>query len=408
LRIVVDMQGAQTESRKRGIGRHSLGIATALARHSGEHEIWLALNARWPDASAAIRVAFDGLVPPERIRAFDAPAPFAERYADPAQVRAAERIRESFLARLAPDIVFVPSLFEGWDGDATASIGRYEPLTTAVTLHDLIPWLRPHEYLADLPLRRHYARKLESLRRADLVLAVSEHTRDAAVRLFGLPAERVRVVANGVEPRFRPMALGSTERDALRRRHGLDRPFVLFVGAFEPRKNLAGLIEAFARLPTPLRDRHQLLAVGPDPRDWLPHAARSGLSDGLVLGGAVSDDELVALYCACAAFVFPSFDEGFGFPALEAMACGAAVIGADATSIPEVIGRADALFDPARPDAIAAKLAQVLSDGGFRQSLREHGLARAKLFSWDAAAKATLAAFEQLGARAPVSGMPNR
>jgi glycosyltransferase involved in cell wall biosynthesis len=401
VRIVVDMQGAQTESRKRGIGRHTLGIAAALARHPGGHEIWLALNARWPNALAPMRAALAGLVPDERFRVFDAPPPFAEHEARNAlRTRAAELKREAFLGALAPEIVYVPSLFEGWGGDAACSVGRFGDQPTAVVLHDLIPWLHPDQYFSDRRHGRYYARKLESLRRADLVLAVSTYVRRDAVELLGLAPERVRVVHNGVDERFRPPALDEAARRELLRRHGLRGPFVLFVGAFEPRKNLDGLVRAFALLPEPLRRSHQLLAVGPTAPPALgDELRRLDLADAVVFGGTVTDDDLVALYGACAAFVLPSFDEGFGLPALEAMACGAAVIGANATSIPEVIGRADALFDPARPEAIAAKLADALNDGDFRQSLCDHGLARASQFSWDAAAKATLAAFEEIVAR---------
>jgi glycosyltransferase involved in cell wall biosynthesis len=106
----------------------------------------------------------------------------------------------------------------------------------------------------------------------------------------------------------------------------------------------------------------------------------------------VSDDELVMLYNMAALFVFPSLHEGFGLPVLEAMSCGAPVLGANATSVPEVIGCADALFDPAVPARIAAKIQQVMADDALRARLREHGLAQARTFSWDRSAVTAIAA----------------
>src|ERR1700693_418164 len=145
MRILLDLQGAQTNSRFRGIGRYSLALAQSIARDAGDHEVWLAQGGRFPDSIEPLRAAFARLIPPERIRVFEVPSHLAElEVANGWRMQAAELLREKFLADLRPDIVHVSSLFEGYGDDHVASVGRLDPnIRTAVTLYDLIPLLQP-------------------------------------------------------------------------------------------------------------------------------------------------------------------------------------------------------------------------------------------------------------------------
>ena len=175
----------------------------------------------------------------------------------------------------------------------------------------------------------------------------------------------------------------------------------MYTGGIDHRKNIEGLIRAYSLLPKPIRAGHQLAivcSIQPPSRTALETLAKEkGLTaNELVLTGFVPEEDLLTLYNLCKAFIFPSWHEGFGLPALEAMSCGRAVIGANTSSLPEVIGRDDALFDPMNDTAIAEKLAQVLTDDAFRSELEQHGLEQAKLFSWDASAQRAIAAFEAL------------
>lgn len=403
MRIVIDLQGAQSESRFRGIGRYSLALALGVARNAGDHEIWLLLNGALGDAIADLRRAFAGLVPPERIRVFDVPAGLAER--DPGhggRARAAELLREHALVALRPDAVLVTSLFEGYVDDAVVSVGRFAGAgRTAVVLYDLIPFLNPDAYLATPAQRDYYDRKIASLRRAGLLLAISDYSRLEAVEALKLAPEAVAAISTAVDDSFCPGAPDAARWAALRARFGLTRAPVMYApGGFDARKNIDGLITAYALLAPALRAAHQLIVAsklgGDDRARLLAHAARAGLApDELILTGYVSDDDLIELYRNAALFVFPSRHEGFGLPALEAMACGALVIGADNTSIPEVIGCAEALFDADSPAAIAAKMAEVLTDAALRERLRAHGRAQAARFSWDATAQRALRALER-------------
>ena len=402
MRIVIDLQSCQTStSRNRGIGRLSLALAEAMARENGANDIWVALNANFPEVIAPIRRRFEGLLPRNRIVVFHALQNVSGMSAENAwRTRTAEALREHFLASLKPDIVHVSSLFEGLSDDAVTST-QSGNFSSSVTLYDLIPYLRSDVYLRDKQTRSWYMRKIEDLKRATLLLAISEHSRQEAIEALQLRQEQIVNVSAAVSPNFKTTLISSDEEAALSKRYGLSRAFVMYAGGIEPRKNIEGLISAFALMDESVRLSHQLVivcSVQPAERQrLLDCAARAGLAhDDVVFTGFVPDEDLVRLYNLCRLFVFPSLHEGFGLPVLEAMACGAAVIGANNSSIPEVIGRKDALFDAKDPVAIADAMRRVLSDESYRQDLRNYGLKRCQDFSWEISARRALSAFEEL------------
>jgi len=182
-------------------------------------------------------------------------------------------------------------------------------------------------------------------------------------------------------------------------RCGLQRgDFVLATGGAQPRKNIVRVIEAFGRVPE-LRERIHLVVVGGLERggDALYEAtARAGLQSAVVFPGHVPPEDLRALYSACTMFVFPSLYEGFGMPVLEAMACGAPVICSNTSALPEVAGGAAILVEPTSVEAIAAAMAKVLSNKDVRDELRHAGLARAKTFTWERAARELLEVYAGL------------
>jgi glycosyltransferase involved in cell wall biosynthesis len=406
MRIVMDLQGAQTESRFRGIGRYSMSFARAIARNRKEHDLFIVLNALFPETIDPIRTAFDGLLPQENIRLWHAPGPVQEgRPGNDWRRDVAEHIREAFIAGLRPDVVHITSLFEGYVDDGVTSIGRFDSSSfVSVTLHDLIPFLNPDYYLRPDPrYQDYYLRKIEHLRRADLLLAISESSRQEGIACLGLPTDAVITVPNAADEHFRPLIIDEGEARELRSKLGIHRPFVLYAGGADERKNLPRLIRAYARLSPALRGTHQLVLAGKMPRHCvcsLQNEARTaGLSrDEFVFTHYVSDEDLVKLYNLCRLFVFPSWHEGFGLPALEAMRCGAAVIGSDIPSHQEVIGHDRALFDPHDESAIHRKIAEALEDNAMRSALAAHGLKQAERFSWDESARQAIRAFERIHA----------
>jgi len=402
MRIVLDLQGAQTESRFRGIGRYTMSLAKAMVRNRGNHEIIIALSGLFPDTIEPIRAEFDGLLPQENIRVWHALGPVKECQPGKEWRReVAERIREAFLASLRPDIIHVFSLFEGFVDDAVTSIGIFDTVTpVSVTLYDLIPLIHAGRYLTDPQTKQYYMRKLEYIKRASLLLAISDSSRQEAIEHLGFSEESVFDVSTAVDERFCPLAITREEEEMLREKLGILKPFVLYApSGFDVRKNVEGLIRAYAQLSTALRQRYQLVIAGKisegEKRKHLGIAKQHGLgTEDIVFTGYVSDEDLVRLYNLCEVFVFPSIHEGFGLPVLEAMVCGAAVIGSNTTSIPEVIGRTDALFDPHSEHSIAEKLKQVLTDEDFRNELKRHAIEQAKRFSWDESAKKAIEAFD--------------
>jgi glycosyltransferase involved in cell wall biosynthesis len=415
MRIVIDMQGAQTESRFRGIGRYTLAFAQAVVRNRGEHEVLLALNGLFADTIEPIRAAFDGLLPQENICVWGAPGPVKEREeGNGVRRETAELIREAFLASLQPDIIHISSLFEGYVDDAVTSIGRFDrKVAVSVTLHDLIPLINPDRYLKPNPRYEHYyLRKIESLNKASLYLSVSESSKEEGKQFLSAPDEYFVNTLEAVESNFCPQFVPSETAYKICAKLHINRPFVLYTGGADERKNLPRLIQAWVRLPASLRQSHQLLFAG---GMWEGHvnelrqiAKEQGLEpDELIFSGYVTDTELVQLYNLCKIFVLPSWHEGFGLPALEAMACGAPVIGANISSLPEVIGFHEALFDPFDVADIAQKMARALADENFCTRLKSHGLQQAKKFSWDETAKRAIRSWEDL-AKTPEQPTPIR
>jgi glycosyltransferase involved in cell wall biosynthesis len=400
MRIVLDLQGCQSVSRLRGIGRYSLALAKAIIRNAGDHEVWIVLNDLFPDNIDGIRASFEGLLPVERIAVFAEPRFSLYQGASDWRTRAARLVREYALAELEPDVVHISSLFEGYVDVSVSSVKELGTNTiTAVTLYDLIPFLNPDKYLTDAGFKKHYYGKIDALKRADVLLAISEYCGEEAVRELDISRERITNISSAVSESFVCSTLSDEDVRALRGRFGISRPFVMTTGIVEPRKNLEGLIVAYSKLPAELRKQFQLFmvcqATETNRIKLFDLAEANGLArDELVLAGYVSDKDLIELYTACHLFVFPSLHEGFGLPALEAMACGAAVIASAATSIPEVIGRDDAMFNPLDVQQMADMMQRALSDGEYWQSLRDHAAVQVPKFSWDATGKRALKAFE--------------
>lgn len=270
-------------------------------------------------------------------------------------------------------------------------------LRTIVTIHDLGYLRFPG---AHTPAQRLYLRlsTLWSARAASRLIAVSAATRDDLARLAGVPIEKIAVVHHGLSSRFRPVAEEALIA-AAQARYGISDPYFLYVGTVQPRKNLPRLIEAFAAQWGPQRRRQtqqfapQLVIAGK--RGWLTEAIERravelDVADRVHFTGYVADEDLPALFSGALAFVFPSLYEGFGMPVIEAMACGAPVLTATTSSLPEVAGDAALLVNPQDAMAIAAGLARLAEDATLRAELRSRGLARAASFSWDRCAAETL------------------
>lgn len=412
MRILIDLQCCQSDSRYGGIGRYSMALAKAMLRLPCGHQFSLLLNASLPNENL-LRSEFADLLSQQDIHTFSLPPYIAADNELPAHTRMAELIREKRIAEIAPDVLHIASLFEGAGENVVTSVGLLFPAQrTAVTLYDLIPYLEQETYLGKPILADHYLRKFEQLQTAGALISISEFSRQEALEHTAIPAGCIVNISSAVDSQFAPLEIGEAARSTLLRKCGIDKPFLMFTGSFDARKNHVRLVKAFARVLPTLAEPCQLVIVGKGLPRQLARlraiARHHGLAGGdLVFVGHVTDVELVALYNLCTLFVFPSLREGFGLPVLEAMACGAATIGSNRTSVPEVIARADALFDPQSVDDLAAKMHAVLTDAGLREDLRRHGLRQARNFSWEQSARRAIASFEHLHATAgPAHAVP--
>jgi glycosyltransferase involved in cell wall biosynthesis len=282
------------------------------------------------------------------------------------------------------------------------------------TVHDVGALDHPEWYTPDVA-RHHAAINASLVRRASAVITVSAFTREALLRHVDLDPERVHAVHLGVSADFRPA--GPDEREAVARRMGLQGRYVLYVGTREARKNLVGLVNAFAQVAEEVPDV-TLAVVGSRPsvegrrvqgvEAWSGAEVESRVAYHALAGrvrflGRAPRAELPALYSGAAAFAFPTRYEGFGLPVLEAMACGCPVVASNRTSVPEVAGEAALLVDPGDADAFAEGLVRVLGDGGLAASLRDRGLARAAEFSWAETARRTVEVYRSLAVQPPES-----
>lgn len=403
MRLVIDLQGAQGSSHARGIGRYSRELALAMAREARDHEVIIALNSAFPEMAEALTASFSSILPRTQIRCWHSPQGTSISSGTPARLAQAEVLRAQFLASLQPDLVHVSSMFEGLIDDVVTMLPRHlHPLPVVATCYDLIPLIRHNQYFgnnaASSPSMRWYYRCVQEMAACEGLLAISESSREEAIGYLPYQPDRVFNIQAGISKSFRPAQLSEAERMALLRRYGLRESFILFLGAGDIRKNEAGLIAAYARLPAELQQKHQLLIVGKMDQERLRQVAAELRvpTTNFVIVPFVPEEDLNALYSACGVFVFPSLHEGFGLPVAEAMACGAPAIVSNTTSLPEVVGREDATFDPMDPDAIAACMRRVLENPAFRSELAAHGPVQAGRFTWQSSANRAWDALEAI------------
>ncbi len=263
-----------------------------------------------------------------------------------------------------------------------------------VTFHDL-SFLHHPDFFSKKQRLWHWLQDYRTQAEdADHIIAVSAFTKADLIETLGIPEEKISVIYSGISPEFRPLPAENEVLQKFREIYRLDFPFLLYLGTLEPRKNLVTLIEAFGILKhTPrFHDLRLILAGRPGwlYRDIIRERNRSHAKEDIVFWGPVANTERVFLYNLAEVFVYPSFFEGFGFPPLEAQACGAPVIAGNRTALPEVLGDSALLIDPWRTKKLAEAIEEVLVHPATKKQLAAKGLANAARFPWETTAKKLL------------------
>jgi glycosyltransferase involved in cell wall biosynthesis len=375
MKIGIDIQALQTHnSKNRGIGRYTQSVLAALLTEHSPHKYHLYANKT--------------LSEPE----LD-PNCFPYTYINYPAIGSCDLndlLMETTLSACDLDCVFIPSPMEGLDSTIPNLINFNKKVF--VICYDLIPLLFPEKYLNDLSSRSLYMKRLENIRNADFVFAISESTRQDTIEYLNKSPDRVLNISGGVSSFFVPVPKDEHQAwfKTFASKFNIHKKFILYTGGEDWRKNIEGLVEAFAKLPNDLQETHQLV-IACKVSDRFANEISSlanelGIHHSLVLTNYVSDLELRALYSICTLFVFPSFYEGFGLPLLEAIACGAPAIASNKSSLPEILGSSDLLFDPYSPPKMAQAIQKVLINENLQIRLSENAIAQAAKFSWQSVA----------------------
>lgn len=375
--MIFDARHLQTVSRTRGIGRYSRNLLAAFARRAPPEIQWTLLRlATFPPADPQ-------LLPPHD------------------EIRVA-RPRRPELAMLALDALMLPfELFGGANVYHSVQLGlpAARRMRAVLTIHDLAPLRWPGHYLRLPHARLGHMWQYALAQRADAIVAVSEATKRDVVERLRIPSERVRVIPEAVDADLRPPPR-DTAQALVRDRFGVPSRYVLYVGQFDPRKNMDGLLAAFARAAD---DDGDLRLVIAGDLGKLAAYLREALErtdaprERVVRAGRVDDATLAALYAGAECLLHAALLEGFGLTPLESLAAGTPVVGYRAGAVEEVVGDAGLLVDPADPDALAEALCTLLRSEALAEQLRARAKPRAALFSWDRAADETLDLYRSLG-----------
>lgn len=266
-----------------------------------------------------------------------------------------------------------------------------------VTIHDLISVF--FGYNIPFWSRQFFGKWMPfTYRFADHLIAVSEHTKKDAIRVLGIPEDKITVIHEAADAKYHVIDDKQLLADIRHKYHVGDDPFILHVGTLEPRKNLPFLVRAYAEAKPQLGEI-KLVITGK--KGWYYEELfqlvdELQLQKDVIFTGYVEDDDIPALYNAAELFTFPSQYEGFGLPPLEAMACGTPVISSNTSSMPEVIGEAGILLSPKDQAAWTKAMIEVLNDKKLLTELRKKGLEQAKKFSWEKCARETIAVYEKV------------
>ena len=399
MRVAIDLHGIQSEgSRSRGIGRYSLEIIKNLILDFPEHDFILVVNGALSD----LKQDFNSFLNCQNVTYLKwfAPCPFDFVSGNKKKKEIAKYLKSYTYGSVNADIILITSFFEGYSDNCLVDFDLdFIDIPILSIFYDLIPLINHDQYLKNNPdFQKFYNSRLEQLNNLDGLLAISNSSAKEAIEYLTINSNKVFNISSACDENI--FNIESDISSFLTFDAKSQSPFVLYSGAIDPRKNVKRLIEAFSKLPIEF-DEYRLVLVGkllPVEKEiideWIDLFNISPTK--VIRTGYLSDYDLVNLYRKCELFIFPSLHEGFGLPVLEAMACGAPVIGSNCTSIPEVIQLQCAMFDPSNVEQIKHLIIKALTSKKFNDILRNNSLVQSKKFSWSISAKAVVNACESI------------
>lgn len=304
---------------------------------------------------------------------------------------------QKFLRHNQIELFHILSPFE-YKNQAMMNREWYGKTKLAVTLYDIIPHLYKDQYLHNEGFEAFYYRVIEFIKSCDVILAISETTKQDAVQHLGMDPNKIVTIMGGIDSRFK--VLPAVNRAELLARYGIVKPYVMCTGGMDFRKNMSRLIEGFSIANRQLNHAYQLVlccsVTSEDRQQLMEIAQRSGVAEDIVITGFVPDNEITDLYNAAEVFAFPSLYEGLGFPVLEAMACGAPVLTSNCSSLAEIAGDAARLVNPHYSSDIGAGLYELFTQPAMRAELQQRGFRQAAGFRWETVAGKVIASYKQL------------
>ena len=391
MKIGIDIQGIQSDaSRERGIGRYSLNLITHLITLYPDHQYILVANASLTNVESFVSKSISNTSANYSYVEWFAPCPTKKNKFSLGKTRNVRSALYSYtLSSLNLDCLLITSFFEGFNDNALVEFDHSFDLPKIVTIfYDLIPLLKPENYLDQNPFfKKFYLKKIDEIKKLDGFLAISESSAKEACDSLHIDENLVKNISSACDNH---LFNTNKKTNCITKSKNLIslEPYLLYAGAGDSRKNLKRLVQAYSLLPGKLRNKYNLVIAGRllpfELNDLQNFISANKLSqDNIKILGYVSDQELVSLYQNCSLFIFPSLHEGFGLPVLEAISCGAPTIGSNITSIPEILGLDEAMFDPYSVQSITKKIIQFITDKDFQDRLKYKLYERSKLFSWE-------------------------
>ena len=393
MRIAIDLQGIQSEgSRTRGIGRYSLEIIKNIITLYPQHQILLVANSALSD----LQVEFSNHLnlPNVNFVKWYSPGPFDFMSKNNTKTKLAKYLRSYTFSCLHADIILITSFFEGFSDNCLVDLDKdFIHIPVISIFYDLIPLINPNLYLNTNPdFAKFYKTKIKALKEIDGLLAISHSSAKEAVKYLAFESTNIYNISSACD--VETFNKSSEINSKLEFKLDANQKFILYSGASDPRKNVRSLLHAFSLLPEELKHFKLVLAghlLTPEIElidNWINFFNID--SKNVIKTGYISDFDLVNLYRSCELFVFPSLHEGFGLPILEAMSCGAPVIGSNCTSIPEVIGFKEAMFDPRNINDIKCLMIKALTNKQFKEELKLNSKVQNIKFSWSKTADLTI------------------